>query len=343
VLISAAAAMIGLLMLVGLGVDVGRLYVARGELQIYADEAAVAAAFELDGTPAGLTRARDAAAAGPGSGAHPNRWNFGTAAVTGVIAEFASAPAGPFDSNPASAAGRRFVRVSASGAVTLYFLPVVPGVAAAQTAAAAAVAGQNSRDALGDGVAPFSPTAHNAADANFGYTAGNVYTLRWAPGGQRDKPGGSCAGDAGFDPGSSNDRGYLDVGQGSGASALRAAVVNNGFFLASPLTVGGLLTMYSGQESVPSSVETRFSQDIDVTAATFPDYHGNGRRLLTVAVNDGGNPPKVVGFSLFFLRPTPCGTKNTTPCCAEYVGPAVVGSTRKGAGTAGLYAVQLIQ
>jgi hypothetical protein len=94
---------------------------------------------------------------------------------------------------------------------------------------------------------------------------------------------------------------------------------------------------------VPSSVETRFSQDTDLTAATFATYQGNGRRLLTVAVNNGGASPTVVGFSLFFLRPVPCGTKNTTPCCAEYVGPAVLGSVRKGAGAAGLYAVQLIQ
>jgi uncharacterized membrane protein len=58
VLLTAAAAMIGLLLVVGLGMDVGRLYVARSELQIYTDEAAIAAAFELDGTAAGLTRAR---------------------------------------------------------------------------------------------------------------------------------------------------------------------------------------------------------------------------------------------------------------------------------------------
>jgi hypothetical protein len=343
VLITAAAAMIGLLVLVGLGTDVGRLYVARGELQIYTDEAAIASAFELDGTAAGIMRARDAAAAGPGSGITPNRWNFGTAAVSGVTAEFASASSGPFDSNPSSAAGLRFVRVLASADVNLYFLPLVPGIGGAQRASASSVAGQNRQSSLGDGLAPFSPAAHNVTDVNFGFTKGQLYTLRWAPGGQRDKPGGSCPGDTGWDPGGADERGYVDVGQGAGSSALRAAVVNNSFFLPTPFRVGTPITMYSGQDSVTSSMQTRFDQDTDVTAPTFASYAGNGRRLLTVAINDSGGSPKVAGFGLFFLQPVPCGTKNTTPCCAEYVGSAVEGSAHQGAGAPGLYSVQLIQ
>ena len=343
VLVTSAAAMIGLLMLVGLGVDVGRLYVARTELQVYADEAAVAAALELDGTAAGLTRAGDAAIAGPGGGVTPNRWNFGTAAVTGVTTEFASAPAGPYNSNPAIAAGVRFARVVVSGNVNLYFLPVVSAIGAAQTPSASAVAGQNPRASLGDGLAPFSPMAHDTQDINFGFSAGSVYTLRWAPGGQRKQAGGFCSGDAAFDPGTSDERGYIDVGQGTGSSALRAAVINNSFFLPQPFTVGTPITMYSGQDSVTSSMQTRYSQDTDTTAPNFAAYNGNGRRLLTVAVGTGGSPSTVVGFALFFMQPVPCGTKNTTPCCAEYVGPAVLGSHHKGGGAAGVYQVQLIQ
>src|SRR5947209_11005602 len=98
ILITSAAAMIGLLALVGLAVDAGRLYVARSELQVFADEAAIAAAFELDGTSAGLTRARNAAAWGPASGSPLNRWNFATQAVTSVTTSFASAPNGTYES-----------------------------------------------------------------------------------------------------------------------------------------------------------------------------------------------------------------------------------------------------
>jgi hypothetical protein len=343
VLITAAAAMVGLLLLVGLGIDVGRLYVARNELQVYTDEAAIAAAFELDGTAAGLMRSRNVAAAGPGNGSTPNRWNFGTSMVGGVTTAFAAMPSGPFDSNPSTAAGLRFIRVSASANVTLYFLPLVPGIGGSQSAAVSSVAGQNTRSSLGEGLAPFSPTAHNVSDANFGFTAGLLYTLRWAPGGQRNKPGGSCSGDVGWDPGGADERGYIDVGQGTGSSALRATVVNNSFFLPTPFQAGTPITMYSGQDSVTSSMQTRFDQDADVSAPTFTTYTGNGRRLLTVAVNDGAASPKVVGFAAFFLQPVPCGTKNTTPCCAEYVGAAVPGSSHKGAGSAGLYSVQLIQ
>jgi hypothetical protein len=343
ILITAAAAMIGLLAVVGLAVDAGRLYVVRGELQVFADETAIAAAFELDGTGAGVARARNAAVSGPGGGASPNRWNFATQPVTAAAAQFAAAPEGPYESNPASAAGLRFVKVQATGVVTLYFLALVPGIGGSRSVTAAAVAGQTPQTSVGDGLAPFSPSAHDPAGLNFGFTAGELYTLRWAPGGQRSKPGNTCPGDVGFKPGSADERGYVDVGQGAGADALRATVVNNSFFLPAPIAAGGTLTMYSGQQSVPSAVEQRFEQDSDVTAATFATYNGNGRRLLTVAVNGGGDPAVVVGFACFFLQPTPCGTKNTTPCCAEYVGSALLHGNHRAVGTSGLYAVQLIQ
>jgi hypothetical protein len=335
--------MIGLLMLVGIGIDVGRLYVTRMELQTFADEAALAAAFELDGTPAGMTRAENMAAAGPSGGGYSNLWNFGTTTITSVAATFASSPTGTFISNPTNDTGLRYVKVTASANINMYFLPLAPGIASSQTPSAYAIAGQNPQSSMGDGLAPFSPTAHNVSDANFGFTAGTMYTLRWAPSGRRNKAGGSCAGDNGFDPGSSDDRGYVDVGQGTGASNVRAAVVNNNFLLPSNFQVGSTLNMLSGQESVPTSVQERFDQDSDTTATTYSTYNGNGRRLLTVVINDGGSTAKAVGFALFFLQPTPCGTKNTTPCCAEYVGPAVIGSAHKGAGGAGLYEVQLAQ
>jgi hypothetical protein len=90
-------------------------------------------------------------------------------------------------------------------------------------------------------------------------------------------------------------------------------------------------------------MDDRFNQDSDLLAPTYGQYHGNGRRLFTVAVNNGGSPSVIVGFALFFLQPSPCGTQNTSACCAEYVGSAVTGSTRNGAATSGLYAVQLVQ
>ena len=231
VLITAAVALTALLSLTGLAVDVGHLYVVRSELQIFTDEAAIAAAYELDGSAAGLNRARDVAASGPFTGTLCNRYNFSTSAVSGVTTNFASSSAGPFVANPASAAGQRFIRVRVATPVKLYFLPVVPGVGGTQNVSAVATAAQVTANALGNGLAPFAPAAHNVSDPAFGLTIGEMYTLRWAPGGQRDKPGSSCAGDVNFEPGSSSERGYMNVGQGSGASALRSTVVNNSYFL----------------------------------------------------------------------------------------------------------------
>jgi len=43
---------------VGLAVDLGRMYIVKGEAQTFADSAALAAVLELDSTSAGITRAR---------------------------------------------------------------------------------------------------------------------------------------------------------------------------------------------------------------------------------------------------------------------------------------------
>ena len=99
--------------------------------------------------------------------------------------------------------------------------------------------------------------------------------------------------------------------------------------------------MYTGQESVPGAMEQRFQQDSDLSAANYAQYTGNGRRILVTAVTNSADPPQVVGFGAFFLHPTPCGTSNTTPCCAEFIGSAVVSGHRKGASGPGLYKVEL--
>jgi hypothetical protein len=331
--------MVGLLALVGLATDVVRIYVSRSELQVCMDEAAMAASFELDGTSQGITRAQTVALSGPGG--KPNRWYFGTQTVSAVMVEFASSPTGPFTSTPSSPAGQRFVKVQATARVNLYFLPLIPGVGGSQNLSASAVAGQCRSSALGDGLSPFSPNAHDPADPDFGFLAGQLYTIRWPSPGQGKSD--SCPGDVGYTPLGTSDRGYIDVGQGTGNSGLTAAIVDNDFFLANPLTAGSPINMVSGQKNVSSSLQTRLVQDSDLSAPNFAAYKGNGRRLLTVAVNDGAASPSVAGFALFFLPLEPCGSKNSEPCCAEYVGPAVVGSSHRGAGTAGLYQVQLVE
>ncbi len=341
VLLTTAGALIATLLVTGLALDVARLYVARSEIQVFTDEAALHAAYQLDGTTAGLDRARQALATGPGNGA--NRWVFATQPVQGAAGTFAQVPAGPFEASPASAAGYRFVRVRVAATVPLYFLPLIPGLGTNHPVSAVSTAGQTMQAGIGEGLSPFSPDAHDPLDPNFGFIPGQRYTLRWPPPGQREQPGNQCSGDLGFLPaGGSANRGYIDVGQGSGSAAAREAIVNNNFFLPSPLTAGSPLTMFTGQDSVTDAMNQRILQDTDPAAASYSAYAGNGRRLFLVAVNNHADPASVAGFAVFFLPLSPCGNKNISPCCAEYVGAAVEGGSHRGAGAPGLYSVRLV-
>jgi len=56
ILIAMSVCMFLLLAVVGMAFDMGRVYIARNEAQIFADAAAMAAAKQLDGTAAGLDR-----------------------------------------------------------------------------------------------------------------------------------------------------------------------------------------------------------------------------------------------------------------------------------------------
>ncbi len=328
--------------MLGLTVDVGRLYVIKTELQEFVDSAALAATYELNGSSSGIASATAVAQNGFNGGTALNRWNFGTQAVASPTVSFAQTFGGTYTSSPGSGAGYLFTQVTASATINLYFLPIFPGVAPSQAVNATAIAGQAVRASLGDGLSPFSPDAHNAGDVNFGFTAGQQYTLKWAPPGQR-KHGNECTGDSGFTPGGgTSDRGFIDVGQGNGNSGLRAAVVNNDFLLASPLTAGSVLSFVSGNKSVGPAVDERFGQDTDQSSVSYSAYSGNGRRIITVAVNNGGG--LVAGFAAFFLPPSACGSKNSSPCCGEYIGPAIFGGKQKGgSSTGGLYTVALFR
>jgi hypothetical protein len=341
-LLATGASISAVVATLGLATDLARMYVVKNELQSYVDAAAMAACYELDGTPDGIANAQAAAAAGPSGANTPNRWDFATKMVTGVQTSFAQTFTGSYLASPASGTDYRFVKVRASATVPLYFLTIVPQVGANRTIQATAVAGQAVATSIGEGAAPFSPDAHNPADPNFGFTPGEKYTLRWPPPGQRDK--NYCPGDKDFEPGGgSSDRGYIDVGQGNGNSDLREAIVNNDFFLPNPLTIGSVIDHVGGQKSVTDAVEERFNQDTDTTSTTYADYNGNGRRLLVVPVNNGGDPSVVVGFGAFLLPPNACGNGNVTPCCGEYVGPAVISGKKKAGGGTGMYALKLFQ
>ena len=99
VLIAMSVSMFLLLAVIGLAFDLGRVYIARNEAQVFTDAAAMTAAARLDGTPAGLTTAREDVA-------HlPIRWNLGTEDFRGVVIEF-SADQSHWEKDPEDTAAR---------------------------------------------------------------------------------------------------------------------------------------------------------------------------------------------------------------------------------------------
>ncbi|MEK7408296.1 MAG: pilus assembly protein TadG-related protein [Acidobacteriota bacterium] len=337
VLITAGLCSIAVLGILGLAVDLGRLYIVKSEIQAFADSAALAAALELDGTATGVTRAANAVAA------NPNRWDLASTTFSGTQVDFATSSSGPWQANPLPAADYRFARVRASGAVPLYLLPAV-GTPSSATMQAAAIAAQVLDASFSEGVFPFSPFSHNSAPPDFGYTPGVHYTLRWGAG---FKP---CVGDddpawiAQAQAGGSDERGYIEV---TSADIIRQAIEQD--YQSFTITVGSPVTMTGGNKQTQrDSLVNRVNQDTDTLSATYADYAasgtGNGRRLVAAAVNSGHPDNIVLGIGLFFLlTPSEYPNGGGKPFCAEYVGPYVQGSRHKGASDAGGYVVRLVQ
>jgi uncharacterized membrane protein len=123
VLITMSVSMFFLLAVLGLAFDLGRIYIARNEAQIFTDAAVLGAAAKLDGTAAGIERAREAVSR------VPIRWNLGTKQFTGVVVEF-SADGVKWEKDPKQAAGIIFARVTApANDVEITFLRAVGGPA----------------------------------------------------------------------------------------------------------------------------------------------------------------------------------------------------------------------
>jgi uncharacterized membrane protein len=136
ILIVMSACMFLLLAVIGMAFDVGRVYIARNEAQVFVDAAAMAGAQQIDGTAAGLERARAAVKR------LPNRWNLGANSFEGVQVEFAP-DAEHWSTQPNDVGGVHFVRVIApDNHLDILFLRAVGGPATF-TVPAQAVAATN--------------------------------------------------------------------------------------------------------------------------------------------------------------------------------------------------------
>lgn len=354
ILVGISVSAIALAAMLGVSVDIGRMFIAKSEAQAFADSASIAAALKLDGTQVGITNATAA------FNANANKWDFSSKAFTDKSIAFAASPAGPWSATPASAASVRYARVTASAPVKLLFLPVVVRNAQQTNVTARATAAQAPKTSFREALFPFSPFMHSGTPPDFGLVPGTLYTLRWPSnptlGGGQSGNSNVCAGDqlqstidlANAQGGS--ERGFIED---TSASLIRSTIVDD--FQSVTRTVGDVVSMTGGaKQSQLTSLNTRIQQDTDASSTTYSQYiakgQGNGRRIVACPINDGGTPPgtdnRIVGIGAFFLQRTGDYGNGGSQCwCAEYVGTWVQGTTNRGAGdgTNTAFVVRLVE
>ena len=135
----------------GLGIDIGRMYLIKSELQAFADAAALSAALRLDESEQGIQGARQAPAE-LANGPNAMMWDMGTKPITGILTNFAKGDAVPdassWQAEPKSASDLHFVRVVVNVQAPVIFLRAFqPMKADATTVSAASVARKTAQSA----------------------------------------------------------------------------------------------------------------------------------------------------------------------------------------------------
>ncbi len=336
--------------MVGLAIDVGRMFVYKSELQAFADNAAMAAISKMDGSQAGVTAANALALTGPDGASLANKVNFDSTTISTVTTGYATSFSGTYDNyataDSAATNNYRFLKVTASSNVALTFLPVLPGISTLYTVSASATAGQQATSSLTNGgLLPFAPDAHNQADTtNFGLLPGQSYALKWPNGGNS-----TCTGDttpSQFTPPGNppSEHGFVDIGEGNSNANVRTAILSGGYpnssSSPSSIATGDTLGGVPGNRgsSIFDALNTRAGQDTDDTSMTYAQYvaggTGNGRRVVTVAIggtwsgNGNNASTPILGFANFFLNTTYSGTSGGI--CATYIGPADTSGSSSG-------------
>jgi Flp pilus assembly protein TadG len=368
--IAVAAGLIAIMGMTGLAVDVGRMYYAKSELQLFCDQAVLTASLYLDGTAQGISDAQGAVT----SMATTTKWDVGTKTINNISTTFARSnttsintpDAASWSSNPSNPDGYRFVQVYASVAVPLTFMQVIRRTfgsdnTGTSTVAASAIGGQAMITTYLEGLLPFSPIAPAPTTPdNFGLVPGQSYTIRYpSPGNQNNS--NVCVGDRNQGYWAnlpSQDRGYWGS---TSASVIRGEVINDEQLV--PLYIGEPVPMVGGAKNTEGdALDVRVRQDSNSTAATFANYKssgtGNGRRIIGLPINSGPNIVApyddtfiAVGIGAFFLQAagTYNGLNGNDAICAEYIGPYVKGRWGGGAGQVGNsggtggYVVRLMQ
>jgi len=371
-LIATGFCVISLFGMLGLALDLGRVYISKNETQSFTDTAALAAALSLNGTS--FDPPRNAV-----TGNTKNQWNMGTAVYTNsgattILTEFARPllanklrpDPSTWETNPGTAAGYTFVRVTATATLPMYVLPVI-GVNSSSLVRTSSVGGQVPLTNFNSGLFPFSPIQHTgavlAANPPFGFVVGQWYTLRY-PNPIHNMndlcPGDAAAADAAAflveaQTQASDEQGFYQNPQ---ASVANSEIINGQML--SPVTYPGTISMSGGAMTTSAdAIETRISYDTDSTSTTYAQYQantvggyrvGNGIRIVGTPVNfgpiPGGGDRTITGFAAFFLSQS--STSNSyphngnSPWCAEYIGVWNKNGQSTGAGDPGTAYVSVL-
>lgn len=362
VLAVSAVSIVGAL---GLATDIGRMFIAKNETQVFCDSAALAAALNMDGTTAGIALAQSAVANST------NAWNFSTTRISNPTVAFGTSVNGPWVANPNPATGYMFVRVTATAPLQLYFMPVLVA-RNIQNVASTATAAQVAITSFPRGLAPYVAVSTDTTPPNFGLVVGEEYDIQWPQyNGSRagcgpnnpDKCFNSppCSGDSKVSKAAvvtnwgSSINGYWGSSSNSGIEqaildVIQLQAVDVGTNLLPVLTSGN-------KASEARYLDERASQDVNTSDNTVPFYLQNvhnGRRLLPVPIVDPMDPTHtmVIGYGQFLLianGPGPSNyythvTNGNDPFCAIYAGPYNLGSVRPGVGgMTGATRVKLVQ
>jgi len=378
VLITMAITVIALVGVLGMAVDIGRMFIAKNETQAYCDAAALAAALALDGTTVGITNAKTAVTNST------NTWNLDTSKVSNPTVTFATALAGPWVATPNPATGYIYARVAATVPLSMYFLPVIVNQNS-QNVTSSATAGQIAITSFPQGLSPYTAVSTVNVGPNFGLVVGKSYDIQW--------PGMSNSANCDPSKPAKIDSCFLKPPCNDDTFASKQAVVNNwgssnsGYWgstsnstieqeivdqnnQTTPVAVGDNImpVLTNGQkQSQAGYLDERVNQDVNLTdnvpgapngSGQYPgntylgDLH-NGRRLLPVPIVDPTDPTHttVLGFGQFLLQSNGSpsdyykkATNGNDPYCAVYAGSWNIGSISPGAGgSTGATRVKLVQ
>ena len=379
VLLVMAASAVALVGVLGMAVDIGKMFIAKNETQAFVDSAALQAALQLDGTTTGISNAQTAVTNAP------NTWNLNSSSVATPTVTFATSTAGPWSANPNPATGYIYVKVATTVSMNLYFMPAVTGQTS-QSITSSATAGQITITSFTQGLSPYSAIGlNNNANQDFGLVVGNSYDIHWpnvSTGGNCDVTNQNkidncfnstpCSGDtfaakqsvvnywtsaqAGFWGSTSNSTIQQEI-----LNVIQTEPISVGTNIQPALTSGnkqseaGYLDQRASEDiSTDYIVPNKYTDNDTSTVTSYMSGIRNGRRLLPVPVvlPSTTTNTTVVGYGSFLIYSNGAtsdyykkNTNGNSPYCALYAGPYQVGGTGTGGGggTSGATYVKLVQ